>query len=72
MIDGGRLAGLLRDVLAELSAAEFDSPEAADDAGLIELLRVGAAVERAAQRMGVQAVAALQRRGCSHGWGSGR
>ena len=30
---------------------------------LIEMLRVGAAVERAAQRVGVRAVAALQRRG---------
>ena len=45
--------------------------EYADDA-LIEMLRMGAAVERAAQRVGVQAVAALQRRGCSLSWGSGR
>ena len=66
MATGGqvaRLEGLLRDVLVELSAAEFDSPESGDDAALIEMLRVGAAVERAAQRVGVQAVAALQRRG---------
>ena len=63
MADGGRLEGLLKDVLVELSAVEFDSPESGDDAALIELLRVGAAVERAAQRVGVQAVAALQRRG---------
>jgi hypothetical protein len=63
MVDGGRLDGLLRDVLGELSAVEFDSPDSVDDAALIEMLRVGAAVERAAQRVGVQAVAALQRRG---------
>ena len=63
MADGWRLEGLLTDVLVELSAAELDSPESADDAALIEMLRVGAAVERAAQRVGVQAVAALQRRG---------
>ena len=62
MAAGGRLEGLLRDVLVELSAVEFDSAESGDDASLIELLRVGAAVERAAQRVGVQAVAALQRR----------
>ena len=36
---------------------------------MIELLRVGAAVERAAQRVGVQAVAALQRRGVFAQWG---
>jgi hypothetical protein len=63
MADGGRLEGLLRDVLVELSAVEFDPADSADDDGLIELLRVGAAVERAVQRVGVQAVAALQRRG---------
>jgi hypothetical protein len=62
MADGGqvaRLEGLLTDVLVELSAVEFDSPESGDDAALIEMLRVGAAVER----VGVQAVAALQQRG---------
>jgi hypothetical protein len=35
MTDGGqvaRLEGLLSDVLVELSAAEFDAPESADDA----------------------------------------
>jgi hypothetical protein len=66
MADGGRLAlleGVLRDVLVELSAVELDSPGSGDDAALIEMLRVGAAVERAAQRVGVRAVAALQRRG---------
>jgi hypothetical protein len=66
MADGdraARLEGLLSDVLVELSAVELDSPESGDDAALIEMLRVGAAVERVAQRVGVQAVAALQRRG---------
>ena len=58
-----RLEGLLRDVLVELAAVEWDSPESGDDAALIEMLRVGAAIDRAAQRIGVQAVAALQRRG---------
>src|SRR5919112_118542 len=63
MAAGGRLEGLLKEVLVELSAVEFDSPESGDDAALIELLRIEAAVERAAQRVGVHAVAALQRRG---------
>src|SRR3954454_1048560 len=63
MADGGRLEGLLGEVLVELSDVEFDSSESFDDDALIEVLRVGAAVERAAQRVGVRAVAALQRRG---------
>ncbi len=63
MADGGRLEGLLKDVLVELSAVEIDSSESGDDASLIEMLRIGAAVERAAQRVEVDAVAALQRRG---------
>jgi hypothetical protein len=67
-----RLEGLLRDVLVELAAVEWDSPESGDDAALIEMLRVGAAVERAAQRVGVQAVAALPGAGCSLSSGSGR
>src|SRR4051794_21449316 len=60
MADGVRLEGLLREVLVELSAMEFDS---ADDDGLIELLRVGAAGERGGRGGGGGAVGAWRRGG---------
>ena len=73
MADGGqiaRLEGLLRDVLAELSTIEFSDPDNGGiDDSLLEMLRVGAAVERAAQQVAVHAVGVLQRRGTFARWG---
>ena len=65
-----RLEGLLRDVLAELSTIECsDCRDAGIDDCLLEMLRVGTAVERAAQQVAVRAVAVLQRRGTFARWG---